>query len=429
MKFPKQTIAFLAALWALGTGVSSHAQDASAPVTLTLEKAEALALAGNPSLLSARDRSEAAGKRVLPAYLPNDPMLMVERTGQTRSPLDWGGADMEMWMAEEQVRFPGKSLAEGGIRGAEARKAEAESRDARRMALRAAREAYWDFYLRAKTAGLLAANEDRWKRLGAAFKDRDLSGQGRSLKSVRMRMELLKAANERRGAQRALEISRAELSRVLGADPSTRWVLGEASPLAAPPDLGDAARGAAVERNPSLSSAKASLEAAKGAQRLAALEHLPDFVVRAYGERVQGASGFSDYGMRVGVSVPLFFPFRQTREAQAAAREASAAEAEFSDAKGRAATSLAEALAEAATAWDLLRDYEEAGFPKALPKAWEDSFVAYRNEQLSPTEAAEDLNLYLETSVEYERARADYGKALARLDYELGDFAPQGGKP
>jgi outer membrane protein TolC len=65
--------------------------------------------------------------------------------------------------------------------------------------------------------------------------------------------------------------------------------------------------------------------------------------------------------------------------------------------------------------------------PKRLKRAWEAALVAYRNEQMSASDLIENYNMYLETLSEMHRARADYGKALARVDYVLGNVSTKEG--
>jgi cobalt-zinc-cadmium efflux system outer membrane protein len=426
MKTKISTIALIGlSLWPCAVAFSATVES-STPVTLTLERAEALALAQSPSLMAATERAKAAGRRVLPNYLPNDPMLMVERSGQTGSPLDWGGATMEMWMAEEQFRFPGKSLVEASKMRAEARKATADSDNTRRNALLQAREAYWDFYYRSRVGNILSETDAQWRKLNALFKDRDLTGQGNTVKAVKLQVDLVRAANERLGAAKALRVSEANLSHLFNAAPETHYVLGE-PPGPQPPDV---TQDQAVERtlagNPEVASAVAMVESAKASKRLAALEHLPDFSVRAYGSRMVGASGFSDYGMRVGISVPLFFPFKQTQASREASAMAAAAKADLADMRGAATHDVAEAYVEATTAWELFKSYQDADLSARLKRAWGAAQVAYRNEQMSASDLIENYNMYLETLSELHRARADYGKALARLDYTMGNIVVKG---
>jgi outer membrane protein TolC len=299
--------------------------------------------------------------------------------------------------------------------------------NARRTALLQAREAYWDFYYRTRVADILSETEAQWKHLSSLFKDRDLTGQGTTVKAVKLQVDLLRASNERLNASKALLVSEKNLDHLFNASSGLRYVLGE-PPVARPPtESGETMVEKALKQSPEVASAVAMDDAARAAKHLAVMEHLPDFIVRAYGNREPGQSGFYDYGLRVGVTVPLFFPFKQTQGAREASALAEAAKAELADARGIASHDASEAFVEAETAWELLKNYQDADMPKRLKRAWEAALVAYRNEQMSASDLIENYNMYLETLSEMHRARADYGKALARVDYVLGNVSTKEG--
>src|SRR5690242_13603261 len=139
-------IGFLITTWLGVFGLASaqehdhEAHSAATTVALTLQKAEELALAGNPHIHAADDRAKAAGKQVLPSLFPDDPMVMVDTTNP----------GMEMWMVEEKLGFPGKGIAKADVNGAEAKRMEAEAEGTRRSIVLQARQAYWEFYYRGK---------------------------------------------------------------------------------------------------------------------------------------------------------------------------------------------------------------------------------------------------------------------------------------
>lgn len=416
------------AFWTAGFPLPVQSETAApATVVLTLEKAEALALGESPAVSAAREREKAAHRRVLPAYLPNDPAVMVERSGEPNGPFNWNGATMEMLMAEEQIRFPGKSLVEASRLRAEARKASSDSDNTRRNILLQAREGYWDFYYRSKVAAILNETETQWKTLSVLFKSRDLTGQWASVKAVRTQVDLARALNERSTASKALRVSQANLDHLFNASAGAQYVLGDPPPAGPLTVTREEAVRRALGGNPEISSAVAMNDAAKAMKRSAVLEHLPDFTVRAYGNREVGSSGFSDYGMRVGVTLPIFFPFKQTQAAREASALSAASSADLTDAKGLVAHEVEEAYVEAESSWELLKSYEDANLAAQLKRAWEVSRVAYRNEQMPASELIESYNMYLETLSEIYRARADYGKALAQLDFAMGIVADKGG--
>src|SRR5579871_1501109 len=115
------------------TGLAQAQEDssASATVQLTLQKAEELALSGNPHIRAAEERTRAADKQVLPTLFPDDPTVMVDTTFP----------GMEMWQVEEKLGFPGKGIAKADMAGAEAKKTDAEAQDTRRSIVLQARQA------------------------------------------------------------------------------------------------------------------------------------------------------------------------------------------------------------------------------------------------------------------------------------------------
>src|SRR5581483_11169042 len=74
----------------------------TAPVTveLTLQKAEDMALKGNPHIHAADKRVDAAGKQSIQTLAPADPTFMIDDTF----------ANTNMWLVEENLGFPGKSF-------------------------------------------------------------------------------------------------------------------------------------------------------------------------------------------------------------------------------------------------------------------------------------------------------------------------------
>jgi len=81
-----------------------------------------------------------------------------------------------------------------------------------------------------------------------------------------------------------------------------------------------------------------------------------------------------------------------------------------------------DAYVNADSAWRILKLYEEGGLVKQVQRAWQASQTAYRNEQMSLMEYVETYNTYVDTLTNYYQAKADYGKALAELEYETGNL-------
>ena len=413
----------LSAVLAMGTAGAVSAQDApldkaSSPTTvlLTVDKAESLALEGNPDIHAAADRARAAQKQVMPSLFPDDPMFMIDTTNP----------GMEQLMVEEKLGFPGKGIAKADMYGAEAKKMEAMAADSRRSIVLQARQAYWDFFYRQKVGTVLQDAQERWKSLSQVVQSKELSGQWLSISSVRMLMESAKSVNELITNSKALRVSQSNLNHLFSTPRWTVYQLGDEPSL---PKFGgkeeDLIR-EALDKNSEITAYRRAVEAKEASRNMASLDYLPDFDLWLSGVRDPNSGSISDYGFRLGISVPLFFPAKQAQTVGSASDELSAARNDLKGKQNEVIHMVEDAYVNAASAWRILQLYEEGNLLKQTQRAWEASQLAYRNEQMSLTDYVETYNTYLETLMNYYQAKADYGKALAELDYEIGGLKGEG---
>jgi cobalt-zinc-cadmium efflux system outer membrane protein len=418
MKSSKLTV-FVIATWitALGAAWAQESASASATVELTQAKAEELALAGNPHIKAAEDRAEASDKVVAPAYLPEDPMVMVDTTNP----------GMQMWMLEEKMGFPGKAAAQAEMNGAEARRMEAEALGTRRSIVLQARQAYWEFYYRSKVDGILQEVQAKWKTLGQLLQAKELSGQWLSLSTVRLQMETAKAVNELVTNSRALRISQYNLNHLFSFPHFTAYRLAGDADL--PPFTGKEEElvQEALGHNPEIDSYRMAIETREARERMATLDYLPDLDVWLSGVRDPDSGAFSNYGFRLGVTVPLFFPAKQMHVSDAASLELSAAHYDLQGKQNEVIHMTEDAFVTAESAWRILELYEKGGLLQQTQRAWAATQTAYRNEQMPLSDYVMTFNSYVETLTNYYQAQADYGKALAELDYQVG--GSKGEKP
>jgi outer membrane protein TolC len=387
-------------------------ESASAPgiVELTLQKAEDLALAGNPHIRAADDRAYAAGKRVLPALMPGDPSFMYDNSTP----------GMEQLMVEENLGFPGKGIAQADALGAEAKKAQAMAADTRLSIVLQARQAFWEFYYRQKVDAVLQEAQVRWKSLGQIVQSKELSGQWLSIKDIRMQMESAKAVNDLVTNSRALRVSQYNLNHLFSLPHRTAYKLGSEVVFSEPPSDEEGLVREALEHNPGITVYRRAVEAQDARHSSAALDHLPDFNVRLVETKDPASGQFSEFGFRLGLTVPLFFPAKQTQALDASSDELLAARYDLKGEQDLVVHMVEDSYVNADSAWRILKLYQEGGLLKQTQRAWSATQLAYRNEQMSLSDFVETYNTYLETLTNYYQAQADYGKALAELEYQTG---------
>ena len=411
----------------LGFSVSAKAADmagmemgnaAPATIDLTLSKAEELALEGNPHIHAADDRAQAATRQASQSLSPADPTLMFESDDAGF----YGPSPQQMWSLGEDLGFPGRSIAQADVDGAEAKKQTALAQDTRRMILLQARQAYWDFYFRQKVSEVLQEAQKNWKVLGAALQSRDQSGQWLTVKAIRMQMETAKSFNELFVNSQALEVSQLNLNHLFGLPHGTTYQLTGDPPLPAFTGTEADYIQKAMTVNPEIDAAKREVEAQGARHSLAELDNLPDFSVQVTGSRDPGDNGFSSYGFRVGATLPIFFPLKQNQAAAQAQDELSASRWDLQGQIDETTHMIEDSYVMAESAWRMLQLYQNGNLLKQTQRAWEATQQSYRNEQMSLSEFVDNTNTYFQTVTDYYQAQADYGKALAQLNYEVGDL-------
>ncbi|MGH7739279.1 MAG: TolC family protein [bacterium] len=417
--------ALLQPLWADNRPEMDHS---SAPTTieLTLPKAEQLALKRNPLIHAADKREDAASKQKLQTLAPADPTFMIERDGESGGPLNLDGPGVNTWMVSEDLGFPGQSLVKVDVDNAETAKQKAMADDARRLILLQTRQTFWEFYYRQKVFGILDEAQKQWKILSQGLRSRELTGQWLSMKTVRAQMEIANSTNDLFTASQSLEVSRVHFNNLFDLPMDTGFTLKEVPDLAAINGTLEGYIQKARDDNPKVEAAQREVDEKTAEAHVAAFSHLPDFNIRLMGTRNPDDTAFSSYAVRLGVSIPLFFPMKQTQAADQANDLADASRFELTARWDETHHMVEESYINAQSAWRLWKLYQEGGLLEQAQRAWKATELAYRNEQISLSDFVDNYNLYLETLESYYKAQADYGKALAEFHYQIGDLPVAG---
>jgi outer membrane protein TolC len=321
-----------------------------------------------------------------------------------------------MW--DQRWRFPGKSLIDLGGVHAQVRFKEALAQDARREALWQARMGYWHLYQEQEIYTVRKDAEKQWRRFRELLVSRGLAGQWISLKLIKAQLGLARDSNDFITAKERTEVAKSHLRHVLGQEAGTDFRLSGPDRLK---DFSQAERGHLHQdhrEHPQVSAAAETLAQARARLAAARAAFLPDLNTRLWtDDRVTGADGF---GFRVGLQVPL--GLSQATALSKAGGEVKAAEQNLKAARDLVHHQLEEARVGAQSAWNLVALYETGGLIAQAEQAWNFAQQAWRNEGLSLADFIESYDSYLDIRSAHIHARANYGKALARLDYETGIF-------
>lgn len=323
--------------------------------SLELDEFLAQVRSAHPGLAAARLRAGAVARAVGPARAWDDPFVAIGPDGIAES---GGGAELVRYQVSQSIPFPGKRAARGDAAEATAGSAEAEVGAAERRLAVAATQL---FYRAVHTARALDLNRD----LSALVGDAAASGEARYRTGGAAHHEWLLATAE-------LGVLATERARLDGEASGLRAEMNELRDQ--PPDapLGTLVLGPVTDDDPEPSPAEASPEllaldaAVRGAEaerRGALLAPLPDVVVQGMLEDPRDPMEDRMWGFMVGVTVPLFWPWKQGELLAAAERARDAALAERRALANRLGAEVVRARAELATARRTLELYDRDVLP------------------------------------------------------------------
>ena len=288
----------------------------AAPRAISVAEAIGLAERRNPGLNQAREEAAAAGARWWDAFGLEAPTLSYLREG---IPLT-GGSDFteRRWSLGQPVQFP-LTTWYGLRRASRSRRAADLAATAAHARLRAqVKQAYADVVYAREMLRLTGEELRLYGELEEAARLRVEVGEAGGLESMKAEIETARARNALGAAEQSLAEARHELLAIIGLGSE------EASPPTEFPDPiaftdVDVTREEALEGigvHPGLLSAEARLAAAEAGVREGWSRLLPDIELQYY--RQDFGEGWVDYGVQVGLRLPLWAPFEGRARIQTA---------------------------------------------------------------------------------------------------------------
>jgi multidrug efflux system outer membrane protein len=386
-----------------------------------LEVVLRLALAHNPDVAEARERTRAALERVPAASrLPDLEFKYEQWAVPLRSPFALDQAQMLMWGLRQSIPAPGSLDARARVALAEAGSS-AEAQRARRIDIAAqVRRAYADYY-RASTE--VSVHQEH-VRLTSAVVDlaRANFRVGRTTQQdvLRTIVELSRIHTELATVEQELRSSRALLNALMARPPDAP--LGAVPELAAPdvhPQMADLER-TLLERRPELAAAARAVAKSDAALDRAKSEaDWPSFMVGAdYWLLPTSTDVRNAWSAMVSFSLPWLNP-RHREEVREAEHMALADRQALASARNAALYQLRDAVARYEAARQTFTVIDKDLMPQARQsfEAAQSAFAAGRADGLSVLDA---LRSYLQVRLDRVRAIARLQASLADVDRAVG---------
>ncbi|WKZ11909.1 MAG: TolC family protein [Gammaproteobacteria bacterium] len=276
------------------------------------------ALVGNPDVMAAAQRFEAAKAMIPPARTLPDPTLTF-----SYKDMDVNEA---MYGVSQEIPFPGKLKLRGEIASREAGAMEQNYLAVRLGVIARLKVAYYELLLSDHSIAIIEKTRQILEQLSAAAEAGYSVGRMAQADVFRAQAEVSRSLARLATARQRKQSVNAELARLLNRPAATTVdVEGQLRPVPTHRNLADTL--ALIDESPMLRARGAAIERSNAVLALARREYLPDFEIGLQGVHEEPMRD-DGYQVMLNVTVPLYFASKQrygVREALAT-RESTAGE-------------------------------------------------------------------------------------------------------
>jgi len=402
----KMKIQFLMVFVLLSVPVAHAAEDELDLQTFLSQVSEA-----NPAIQAAQSRHSALQNRIKPAASLDDPFIAA---GIDEVPFGEHRAEVFRYQVSQAIPFPGKLSAREAIAKHRAEFAEQGTETLRRELTVIATQY---FYKAHYVNEAIALNRELRRLVDSSVLSAKANYQSGGTDHHDWLLGKIEAAN--------LDVEHSKLIRERN---SIRALMNELRGHAPDEQVGrilvQFSAGTGVDENvdlknqPELKALDYQYEQAESEYKLAKLAYYPDFVVQVMAMEPNGSMGMdaepSNWGVMVGVNVPLYFSSKQSKLAAAAQDEQRAVEMDRRYLTNKLNTEVVNARQQLASAKDVVRLYESDVIP-ATELALSDAKSAYAAQRLELKRYLDTLKIYQTQKLELVAAYADMELARTRL--------------
>ncbi|MCF6226605.1 MAG: TolC family protein, partial [Xanthomonadales bacterium] len=314
----KEVLIFTVLTMAVSQGTFAQTESADPEATLSLAKAERLALLSDPKTAAALARARAFAEQSVASGQLKDPQL---RLGLINVPID--DFDIQKNPTTQfrigiMQQFPSgntrelKTLRDQWLSNAENATAEVDAR----TLLRTVREIWLDIWYQQSAQLVIAENRDLFKQLVNITEGQYASGRAIQQDVLRADLELSRLDDRLLNARRAERGQRGRLMRWVGGD--AQLPLPASNPeLAVPDDLEAIAE--RLTEHPVLKQKSAQLEAQERNVEIARAQYKPAWSLggeyrERFGENPDGSNRESMFAITASIDLPFFTAQRQDKK-------------------------------------------------------------------------------------------------------------------
>ena len=398
---------------------SQHARPA-ASARLTLEEAQAAALANNPEIRLAARRLAVAEARQPAAGALDDPSLMYRAWGvPLKSPYDLNQAQ-NMFMIGQSFPGPGKRVLRSQVAAEDITIAKAQLEAVKRDVTARVRTAFYTLLRNNEELRIHDGQVALARQAMEAARVKYMVGRVTQQDVLKAQLAVTKLVDHLVMLETDGATARATLDTLMGRDPgSPVEVVGEYALPASLPSLVELEK-QALESRPELIAASAAVEQGETKVKLAAKAYTPDYsVAGGYMLMPSGSTNRSAYMAELSMTLPWLNRRRHSADIAEAKADTAVRQAEYENQRALVFQQIQEALVRADAACKLVDLYRNTLRPQteATLKA---TVAAYQADRTDFLNLLDSQNMSLDVDISYYRALADFESRMAELERAVG---------
>lgn len=406
--------------WAcfLFVGSSAYAND------FTLDEYLSQVKRANPTLRSITLRVKASDHRIDPSGSLDDPFIAV---GMDQIPFGDGMGSVMRYQISQAVPFPGKLSARSSVAENRANSAKSDAETYDREVTVLATQAYYRMYFNQKALELNSRLKLIVESTVGSTKARYKTGEAGHHDWLLAKVELSVFEVEKLKLLREQKTIQAVMNELRDQPPENQ--IGPLSPQFSGNDLTEN-KLPSLESQPELKSLEFFVAQAEGEKKLAKLAYFPDFVFQgmAMDPSPEMMDEKSNWGVMVGINLPLYFWRKQSELSTAASIDKEAVLLEKRNVENRLNTESLDAKEQLKTARDVAALYKSVVIP-TTNLAVQNAKSGYATRRLPLSQYLETLKVQRTQELEYLAAQIDVELAKTRLKELLSSppilrFAP-----
>lgn len=380
--------------------------------SLTLAEFLSQVKQANPSLEAARARAKALEHRVGPVSTLDDPFVAV---GVDEVPFGDGSGSVLRYQLSQSIPFPGKLGARSDSAQGRADAALADSETTNRTLTVIATQAYYRTYFNHKAMTLNEESRQYIQNTIESTKSRYKTGGASHHEWLLGKVELGVLEVEKLRLGREKKAIHAFLNELRNQPPETPIPVGDVSFDGAREVENDPQK--LLASQPELKASQKISDSARADERAAKLSYAPDFVIQgmAMQPRSTDMGRSANWGVMVGINLPIFFWRKQAEQVSAALADHEAADAEKRSLENRLNTEIVDAREQLKTARDIVTLYKNDVIPMT-EIATKNARSGYAAQRLALTQLIDTLKVERVQKLELVAAQIDVELANTRLE-------------